>query len=77
MTYYLDDRVVCKCFWIHSVTKRVGSSSIQKSKDGFTRQDLCSKTGNRKFWDNAVNKVIDHNKSFPIMEFFGTTYLLI
>ena len=50
-----------------SVTKKVVSTSIQKSKEGFTRQDLCSKTGNRKFCDTAVNEVIDHIKSFPII----------
>ena len=54
-----------------SVTKKVVSTSIQKSKEGFTRQDLCSKTGNRKFCDtavNEVNEVIDHIKCFPIID---------
>ena len=70
MTYYLNYHAVCKRILLNTLskTKKVVSSSIQKSKEGFTRQDLHGKTGNTKFCNDTVNEVIDHIKSFPIIE---------
>ena len=69
MTYYLNGHAVCKRMFLNtlSMTKKFVSTSIQKSKEGFNRQDLRGKMGNTKFCDDAVNEVIDHIKSSPIM----------